>query len=97
MAQTGYDALGLDWQTDIAQARARVGQEVALQGNMDPITLYANPTVIREKVAEVLRSYGHGSGHVFNLGHGILPDINPDHVKAMVDAVRELSPAYHLS
>ena len=97
MAQSGYDALGLDWQTDIAQARARVGQQVALQGNMDPITLYANPTVIREKVAEVLRGYGHGSGHVFNLGHGILPDINPDHVKAMVDAVRELSPAYHLS
>ncbi|MBD9358427.1 uroporphyrinogen decarboxylase [Methylomonas albis] len=95
MADTGYDALGLDWQTDIGQARARVGDRVALQGNMDPITLYAQPEVIREKVGKVLQSFGNGSGHVFNLGHGILPDINPEHVKAMVDAVRELSPQYH--
>ncbi|MDT4289261.1 uroporphyrinogen decarboxylase [Methylomonas sp. MO1] len=95
MADTGYDALGLDWQTDIAQARARVGDRVALQGNMDPITLYAQPEVIREKVGKVLQGFGNGSGHVFNLGHGILPDINPEHVKAMVDAVRELSPQYH--
>lgn len=95
MADTGYEALGLDWQTDIGQARARVGDRVALQGNMDPITLYAQPEVIREKVGKVLKGFGAGSGHVFNLGHGILPDINPEHVKAMVDAVRELSPQYH--
>lgn len=95
MAETGYDALGLDWQTDIGMARARVGAKVALQGNMDPITLYAPPEVIREKVGKILQNYGQGSGHVFNLGHGILPDINPEHVKAMVDAVRELSPQYH--
>ena len=95
MASVGYDALGLDWQTDISQARARVGDQVALQGNMDPITLYAKPAVIREKVGKILQSYGQGTGHVFNLGHGILPDINPDHVKAMVDAVHELSPQYH--
>ena len=95
MAKTGYDALGLDWQTDIGQARARVGDRVALQGNMDPITLYANPEVIREKVSQILSRYGEGSGHVFNLGHGILPDINPEHVGAMVEAVRELSPQYH--
>jgi uroporphyrinogen decarboxylase len=95
MANIGYDGLGLDWQTDIAQARARVGDQVALQGNMDPITLYAKPEVIREKVGKILHSYGQGSGHVFNLGHGILPDINPEHVKAMVDAVHELSPQYH--
>ncbi|PKD39375.1 uroporphyrinogen decarboxylase [Methylomonas sp. Kb3] len=95
MADTGYDALGLDWQTDIGQARARVGDRVVLQGNMDPITLYAQPEVIREKVGKVLAGFGNGSGHVFNLGHGILPDINPEHVKAMVDAVRELSPQYH--
>lgn len=95
MADSGYDALGLDWQTDIGQARLRVGDKVALQGNMDPITLYAGPDVIREKVSKVLQSYGNGSGHVFNLGHGILPDINPEHVKAMVDAVKELSPQYH--
>ena len=95
MANTGYDALGLDWQTDIGQARARVGEKVALQGNMDPITLYAKPEVIRDKVAHILSRYGNGSGHVFNLGHGILPDINPEHVGAMVDAVREFSPQYH--
>lgn len=95
MADTGYDALGLDWQTDMHQARARVGSKVALQGNMDPITLYANPEVIREKVGNILSKYGAGSGHVFNLGHGILPDINPEHVKAMVDAVHDLSGQYH--
>ena len=95
MVDAGYDALGLDWQTDIHNARSRVGDKVALQGNMDPVTLYANPEVITEKVKIVLEKYGKGSGHVFNLGHGILPDINPDHVKAMVDAVHTYSPAYH--
>jgi uroporphyrinogen decarboxylase len=95
MADAGYDALGLDWQTDIHQARARVGEKVALQGNMDPITLYAKPEVISAKVQSVLAKYGTGTGHVFNLGHGILPDINPEHVKAMVDAVHHYSPAYH--
>jgi uroporphyrinogen decarboxylase len=95
MADSGYDALGLDWQTDIQQARARVGHQVALQGNMDPVALYANPEVITEKVKTILHKYGSGSGHVFNLGHGILPDMNPEHVKAMVDAVHEYSRAYH--
>ena len=95
MADSGYDALGLDWQTDIELARARVGHKVALQGNMDPISLYAKPEVIVEKVKTILQKYGSGSGHVFNLGHGILPDMNPDHVKAMVDAVHQYSLAYH--
>ena len=95
MADTGYDALGLDWQTDIQIARARVGEQVALQGNMDPVMLYANPEVIRAKVGSILEKYGSGSGHVFNLGHGILPDMNPDHVKVMVDSVHELSAQYH--
>ncbi|GAB6141834.1 uroporphyrinogen decarboxylase [Methylosoma difficile] len=97
MADAGYDALGLDWQTNIHQARLRVGDKVALQGNMDPVALYANPEVIAEKVKTILQHYGSGSGHVFNLGHGILPDINPEHVKAMVDAVHQYSPAYHPS
>jgi uroporphyrinogen decarboxylase len=96
MTDAGYDALGLDWQTDIANARARVGNLVALQGNLDPIALYAPPEVITEKVKTILHQYGQGSGHIFNLGHGILPDINPDHVKAMVDAVHQYSPAYHI-
>ena len=95
MTDAGYDALGLDWQTNISNARARVGDKVALQGNLDPVSLYASPEVITEKVKTILNDYGHGSGHVFNLGHGILPDINPDHVKAMVDAVHQFSPAYH--
>lgn len=95
MADSGYDALGLDWQTDIGWARTRVGDKVALQGNMDPVSLYANPEVITEKVKTILHKYGSGSGHVFNLGHGILPDMNPDHVKVMVDAVHQHSRAYH--
>jgi uroporphyrinogen decarboxylase len=95
MTDSGYDALGLDWQTDIEKARARVGNLVALQGNLDPVALYAQPEIIIEKVKCILHKYGTGSGHVFNLGHGILPDINPDHVKAMVDAVHKFSPIYH--
>jgi uroporphyrinogen decarboxylase len=95
MADTGYDALGLDWQTDIQLARARVGSKVALQGNMDPVALYAEPDYIVGKVQSILEKFGTDSGHVFNLGHGILPDINPDHVKAMVDAVHQYSPVYH--
>lgn len=97
MAESGYDALGLDWQTDIQLARARVGAKVALQGNLDPVTLYASPESITGKVKQILEKYGQGSGHVFNLGHGILPDINPEHAKAMIDAVHAYSPAYHRS
>ncbi len=96
MADSGYDALGLDWQTDINLARMRVGDKVALQGNMDPIALYAEPEVIEEKVKIILEKYGQGSGHVFNLGHGILPDVNPEHVKVMVDAVHHFSPQFHM-
>lgn len=95
MAEAGFDALGLDWQTDIQQARTRVGNKVVLQGNMDPVSLYAAPEIIHSKVKSILQKFGEGSGHVFNLGHGILPDIDPEHVKAMVDAVHELSPAFH--
>jgi uroporphyrinogen decarboxylase len=68
---------------------------VALQGNLDPSVLYASPAVIREKVAEVLAQFGHGSGHVFNLGHGINPDVDPEHAGVLVDAVHELSLPYH--
>jgi len=95
MAESGADALGLDWTTDLGLARQRVGHKVALQGNMDPNVLYANPARIREEVASVLAAYGQGHGHVFNLGHGIHPGINPEHIAALVQAVREISPAYH--
>jgi len=95
MADTGADALGIDWSTDLGVARKRVGDRVALQGNLDPAVLYASPAVIREKAAGVLARFGHGSGHVFNLGHGINPDVDPDHAGVLVDAVHELSVPYH--
>ena len=95
MAGSGCDAVGLDWTVDLGSARARVGTRVALQGNLDPATLLASPARIRDEVGRVLAEYGTGSGHVFNLGHGITPDVDPEHVRACVDAVHELSPAYH--
>ena len=95
LAATGADGLGVDWTTDLATARAAVRDRVALQGNLDPSALYAPPAAIREQVGRVLASYGEGPGHVFNLGHGIHPDVPPEHAGAMVDAVHELSPAYH--
>ncbi len=95
MAGTGCDALGVDWTTDLAEARAKVGDRVALQGNLDPAVLYASPEVIREEVRQVLESFGHGPGHVFNLGHGIHPEVKPEHAGAMIQAVVELSPAFH--
>ncbi|MEW7977686.1 MAG: uroporphyrinogen decarboxylase [Candidatus Sedimenticola endophacoides] len=95
MADSGCDALGVDWTTDLADARARVRDRVALQGNIDPCILYAAPERIREEVARVLASYGQGPGHVFNLGHGIHPNVNPEHAAALVEAVHELSRPYH--
>ncbi len=95
MAASGCDALGIDWTTDLGDARARVGSRVALQGNMDPSILYASADRIRHEVAAVLASYGNGSGHVFNLGHGIHQHADPERVAAAVDAVHELSRPYH--
>ena len=95
LAQTGCDALGVDWTTDLATARGYVEDKVALQGNLDPATLRQSPEIIRKGVAATLESYGRGPGHVFNLGHGITPDIDPDHLGVLVDAVHELSPQYH--
>ncbi|TRX74713.1 uroporphyrinogen decarboxylase [Pseudomonas mangiferae] len=95
MAASGADALGLDWTCDIGDARRRVGERVALQGNMDPSVLYAQPATIRAEVARILASYGPGPGHVFNLGHGITPEVDPAHAGAFIEAVHELSAAYH--
>ncbi|MFP4160626.1 MAG: uroporphyrinogen decarboxylase [Ectothiorhodospira sp.] len=95
MADTGCDALGLDWTVDIKDARLRVGERVALQGNMDPAVLYASPEQVREETKKVLAGFGKGSGHVFNLGHGIHPAINPDHVATMVETVHEPGRQYH--
>jgi len=95
MAATGADALGLDWTTDIGLARQRVGGRVALQGNMDPSVLYGTPARIRDEVAAILAAYGKGSGHVFNLGHGISQFADPDRARVFVEAVHELSAASH--
>jgi len=95
IAATGCDAVGLDWTTSLGEARRRVGETVALQGNLDPVTLFARPEAIRRQVAAVLEDFGHGAGHVFNLGHGVSQFVDPGHVQALVEAVHELSPAYH--
>lgn len=95
MAESGADTLGVDWTQDLGNARHRVGNKVALQGNLDPAALYAPPERIRVEVQKVLESFGHGNGHVFNLGHGIQVGVKPESVAAMVAAVHELSPAYH--
>ena len=95
IATIGCDAVGLDWTCDIGNARARIGAKVALQGNLDPMALFAQPAQIREQVAQVLASYGAGTGHVFNLGHGVSQFTPPEHVGALVESVHELSRAYH--
>jgi uroporphyrinogen decarboxylase len=95
IVDSGCDAVGLDWTIEIGEARKRVGDKVALQGNMDPCVLYASHDRIRQEVANVLESFGKGSGHVFNLGHGIHPGINPENTGVLVDAVHELSASYH--
>ncbi|OYW96537.1 MAG: uroporphyrinogen decarboxylase [Alishewanella sp. 32-51-5] len=97
MAATGCDALGLDWTTDIANARARVGHQVALQGNMDPSILLGTPERIRQEVQTILDGFGQGSGHIFNLGHGITPDVDPEHAGIFIEAVQDLSPMYHMN
>jgi uroporphyrinogen decarboxylase len=95
MAATGCDALGLDWTIELSEARRRVGDKVGLQGNIDPTVLFAGPETVRAEVGKVLASYGHGHGHVFNLGHGISQFTPPEHAAALVAAVHELSPQYH--
>lgn len=95
MADSGYQGLGIDWTTDIANARQRVGQRVALQGNLDPMALYAAPESIQAEAGRILEGFGQGSGHIFNLGHGILPDVKPEHAEALIEAVHARSPAYH--
>lgn len=95
IASVGADVLGLDWTMDLGQARNLVGNKVALQGNMDPTVLYANKDYIREETKRILSSFGNGNGHVFNLGHGILPDIDPENVKALIKYVKEESKVFH--
>jgi len=94
-SRTGCQVVGLDWTIDIGKARSLVGKQVALQGNLDPSVLYSTPERIRDEVKSILRKFGKGVGHIFNLGHGILPDIPVEHVKELVSAVKEESVYYH--
>lgn len=96
-AAIGVDALGIDWTVDIGQARAQVGSKVALQGNMDPCALHGSEELIKQEARKVIEGFGKGPGHVFNLGHGIQPEMNPDMVKVLVDYVHDFSADFHPS
>jgi uroporphyrinogen decarboxylase len=95
IAQSGCDCVALDWTVELGEARRRVGGKASLQGNLDPAALFAPGDAIRAEVGSLLESYGHGAGHVFNLGHGISQFTPPDHVAELVKAVHELSLRYH--
>ena len=95
IAAIGCNAVGLDWTVDLGAARSRIGNKVALQGNLDPAVLFSTPAAIRAEVGAILRQFGAGPGHVFNLGHGVSQFTSPEHVGALVDAVHELSREYH--
>jgi uroporphyrinogen decarboxylase len=96
LSKCGADAIGLDWTMDLGRVKKRIGKKTALQGNLDPTVLYAPEEKIKEEVIRVLDSFGKGSGHVFNLGHGILPDIDPAKAKYLVETVKEESKKYHI-
>ncbi|MCP5243235.1 uroporphyrinogen decarboxylase [Nitrosomonas sp.] len=95
IADIGCDAIGLDWTIDIGEARRQVGEQVALQGNLDPSVLFSSPQVIVKEVEKILTSFGNGSGHVFNLGHGISQFTSPEHAAALVEAVHSMSRRFH--
>lgn len=95
IAASGADAVGLDWSVDIGSVRKQIGDRVALQGNMDPQILYANPERIRTEVKNILASFGHGNGHIFNLGHGITPEVDPVNAGVFIESVHEFSRGYH--
>jgi uroporphyrinogen decarboxylase len=97
LAALGADAIGVDWTMDLHLARQLVGKTCALQGNLDPAVLLTDPATIETEVKRVLASFGKGSGHVFNLGHGITPEVPPEHLNVMIEAVHRWSPEYHAS
>lgn len=95
MAETGCDVIGVDWEMSLGEARAKVGSQAALQGNMNPKILLRTPEEIEQEAEKILASYGMGSGHIFNLGHGITPDVPPEHLEVLIQAVHEKSRPYH--
>jgi len=96
LAESGADVLGLDWTMNIGDVRRKVGDKVALQGNLDPAMLYAGHEKIKYEAKKILQSFGKGNGHIFNLGHGILPDVQPENLKTLVNFVKEESVSYHM-
>ena len=95
LANIGADVVGLDWTMDLGKVRKTIGDKVSLQGNLDPTKLYSNEDGIKEAAKKVLDSFGKGTGHIFNLGHGILPDVPPENAKLLIDFVKEESKKYH--
>lgn len=95
LAKCGADVIGLDWTMDLGKARNKIGDKVALQGNLDPSVLYGSKEKIKKEIIKVLESFGEGNGHIFNLGHGILPDVDPGKAKYLVKVVKEESKRYH--
>ncbi|MFM7040287.1 MAG: uroporphyrinogen decarboxylase [Planctomycetaceae bacterium] len=88
--EAGGQVMGTDWRSDLGEAWRTFGHDVAIQGNLDPVSIYADLPVLKQRVADVLRAAEGRPGHIFNLGHGVMPDMNPDHVKAVVEFVHEL-------
>jgi uroporphyrinogen decarboxylase len=95
IADTGCDGVGVDWTITLNEARERIGDRVALQGNLDPSIMLTNPEIIENQVIETLASFGKGSGHVFNLGHGITPDVDPHHMTVLTASVDKHSRGWH--
>lgn len=95
LANSGADVISLDWTMNLGEVRNKIGSKVALQGNLDPTVLYANKEKIKEEAVKVLSSFGKGSGHIFNLGHGILPDVDPENAKYLVEVIKNESKLFH--
>ncbi|MBT3276885.1 MAG: uroporphyrinogen decarboxylase [Candidatus Thioglobus sp.] len=91
IAATGCDGVGIDWTVELGDVERQIGDKVAIQGNLDPAVMYATPEIIRTEVKKVLDQFQGDTGHIFNLGHGITPDVNPENMKVLVDAVHEFS------
>jgi uroporphyrinogen decarboxylase len=96
LAECGADVVGLDWTVDIGKVRDKIGGKVALQGNLDPTILYADREKIKTEALNILQSFGNHDGHIFNLGHGILPDVDPENAKYLVEVVKEESKRFHI-
>lgn len=96
IAETGCDVIGVDWIGDLKAARQKVGHKVALQGNLDPAALYGDFNSLQKSVQQVLAAFGAGTGHIFNLGHGISPDVDPEKVAFLIQVLQEHSPSYHI-